>query len=96
MNAPDIETADARLVMLRCLAASSGRAANESLLCEQVAQWGHVVSADRLRTELQWLAEQRLVEIREIGGVAIATLTQRGLDVANGRAVVPGVRRPGP
>ena len=92
----DIETADLRLVTLRSLDGSSGRQANERLLQAQVEQWGHVVAADRLRTELAWLEEQRLVALREIGGVVVATITRRGLDVVVGSAVVPGVRRPEP
>lgn len=96
MTPSDIETADLRLVMLRSLDQSSGRAANDRLLRTQVEQWGHVVAHDRLRTELAWLEEQRLVALREIGGVVVATITLRGLDVVAGRAVVPGVRRPEP
>ncbi len=87
---------DLRLVVLRLLAESSGYRANESLLKMALADWGHVVSRDRVRSELSWLAEQGLTTLREIGGVMIAELTGRGGDVASGAAVAPGVRRPSP
>ena len=90
------ETADLRLCALRLLAEARGYRANESLLSALLREWGHVVSRDRLRAELAWLGEQGLVAIDEIGGVMIATLTERGQDAATGAASVPGVRRPGP
>ena len=92
----EIETLDLRLCALRILAEASGYRANESLLGALLRAWGHVASRDRLRGELAWLREQGLVAIDEIGGVMIATLTERGHDVASGAATVPGVRRPGP
>jgi hypothetical protein len=33
--------------------------------------------------------------VDDVEGVYVATLTTRGADVAAGRAVVPGVKRPG-
>ena len=92
----DIEAEDVRLVTLRLLAEASGYRANESLLSALLREWGHVVSRDRLRAQLAWLGEQGLVTLDEIGGVMIATLTERGQDAATGAATVPGVRRPGP
>ncbi len=46
--------------------------------------------------QLAWLAEQGLVENDDMGGLVVATLTQRGADVAQGRVTVPGVKRPTP
>lgn len=87
---------DLRLVILRLLAEASGYRANESLLHSLLDGWGHTVSRDRVRTELAWLAEQGAVEVRDIAGVQIATLTARGHDASRGAATIPGVRRPGP
>ena len=94
--ARDIETEDLRLVVLRLLGEASGYRANESLLIALLENWGHVVSRDKVRAELAWLAEQGLVTVEEIGGVMIATLTDRGGDAARGAATIPGVRRPRP
>ena len=97
MNAPrDVPTEDLRLVALTLLARARGYRANESLLGALLRDWGHVVSRERLRGELAWLAAHGLVALEEIGGVTIATLTQRGLDTRTGAAHVSGVRKPGP
>ena len=88
--------ADRRLVILRLLHESGGYTANEYLIQAALDGFGHSVGRDLLRTELAWLAEQGLVTVQEVGGVQVATLTSRGDDVAEGRAVVPGVKRPEP
>ena len=89
-------TEDRRLVLLRLLAESDGYRANEYLLASALPGFGHAVSHDRLRTELDWLAEQGLLVVESPGGVAVATSTARGIDVATGRARVSGVKRPVP
>ncbi len=90
------EQEDRRLVILRLLAEDSDYRANSSILQRGIELYGHTVSRDRLHTDLVWLAEQDLVKVDEMNSVLVVTLTQRGLDVANGRAQVPGVKRPGP
>lgn len=85
---------DRRLVILRVLLESAGYTANEYLLHSMVERLGHVVSADRIRTDLSWLKEQDLLAVDDVAGVFIAKLLARGEDVARGRTVVPGVKRP--
>jgi hypothetical protein len=89
-------TADRRLVVLRLLEQAPDYRGNAFLLQRALDGFGHAVGMDRLGTDLAWLAEQDLVKVEQVGGVSIAALTQRGLDVANGRATVPGVARPAP
>jgi hypothetical protein len=90
-------TEDRRLSILLLLAESTGYEANEELLRTLLAQvFAHVVSIDRLRTDIDWLSEQGLVRHRAAGGLRIARLTTRGGDVAAGRATVTGVQRPRP
>jgi hypothetical protein len=89
-------TQDRRLVTLRLLERTPGYSANESLLGLALEDFGHRSSRDLVRTDLAWLAEQQLVTTKEVAGVMIATATRRGLDVAAGKAFVPGVRRPAP
>ena len=62
-----------------------------------LGQWGHDPSRDQVKGELRWLEEQRLVKIEDVGNgaVLVARLTERGADVAAGRARVDGVKRPG-
>ena len=86
-----------RLTLLRLLAnEGGGYSANESVLADAVNRFGFSVARDSVRAELAWLAEQGLVRTEDVAGLAVATITRRGLDAAAGRAQVPGVKRPGP
>lgn len=96
MSLAQLLTEDIRLVILRFLAEDAGFDLNESIIHSALATLGHNVSRDRVRVELAWLAEQGLLTIKDVVGVQVATLNGRGLDVAEGRAIVPGVKRPGP
>lgn len=94
----DVFTQNARLIILRELADTNGYTSNDSVLQMVLDKWGHKMSRDRVRTELTWLAEQCLVTLIPLGesGAQRVTLTDRGLDVANGHANSPGVQRRGP
>lgn len=96
MSYRDLVMADLRLVVLRLLADDADYQCNSSILQMAVEEFGHRVSRDQLHTELAWLAEQGLMTVSEIASVRVAKLTTRGLDVAQGRVVQPGVKRPGP
>lgn len=88
---------DQRLVILRSLSEAGGYDANESILDDCLAMYGHKISRDLVRNHLSWLEEQGLVTLERLeSGFMIAKITQRGLDVANGEAVVNGVKRPRP
>jgi hypothetical protein len=87
---------DLRLIMLRALEQDPGYDLNESILHSIVGQFGHNVTRDQIRTEVAWLQEQGFVSTKDVVGCLVATLTERGADVATGRAVVPGVKRPSP
>lgn len=88
--------ADRRLAILRILEGSSEYRANLYLIQRLLANIGHSASMDTINTDLAWLAEQGLLELETVGGVGIPQLIARGLDVACGRAIVPGVARPMP
>lgn len=92
----DLVDEDRRLVVLLLLEQSEAYSSNEYLLSAALPGFGHQVSQDRLRSDLAWLAEQGLVTVEQLGSLHVATATQRGLDAAAGRAVVPGVKRPAP
>lgn len=89
-------TEDRRLAILRILEASPMFRANLFLIQRFVGETGHAASLDTLNTDAAWLAEQGLVKLETVGGIVIPQLLQRGLDVAYGRAIVPGVARPMP
>ena len=92
----DLVDEDRRLVILSCLKDDGGYSNNEFVIQAYAKEVGHDVSRDRIRTDLQWLEEQGLVTIKTVVNLHVATISQRGLDVAYGRTTVPGVKRPGP
>jgi hypothetical protein len=93
----DVVIGDLRLVMLRLLGEAGGQTLNLYLLAQQLPTQGHPGhSMDRIRSELTWLEEQALVSLVSDPPLMVATLTERGYDVAQGRATVPGVEKPHP
>ncbi|MBW3795353.1 ArsR family transcriptional regulator [Aeromonas hydrophila] len=94
MSIQAILDAQQRLVILRSLL-DIGGAANESILNDCLDQLGTGrVTRDRVKTLLAWLEEQELVRIERLAQVQVAHLTCRGQDAAEGRALVPGVKKP--
>lgn len=97
MTAADFATAlaeDRRLTLLRVLHESTAYSTNEFVLQTMLSNFGHIVSVDRLHTDLAWLEEQALIAVDLVAGVRIAKLLSRGEDVALGRTIQPGVKRP--
>ncbi|WP_213664291.1 ArsR family transcriptional regulator [Stutzerimonas stutzeri] len=87
---------DQRLVMLRILSEVPQYRANSSVITSLLGEFAHHPSRDQVKAELTWLGEQGLVKVEDIGSVLVVTLTERGADVAAGRASVPGVSKPRP
>jgi hypothetical protein len=86
-----------RLVVLQMLAEDADYAANEHVLRRGADAYGHSISQDTLRGDIAWLTEQGLITTDTVGSTTlVAKITARGLDVAQGRAIVPGVQRPRP
>ncbi|MDF1583880.1 MAG: ArsR family transcriptional regulator [Methyloprofundus sp.] len=96
MNIKAIQAENRRLMILQLLAADTDYSANDTLLQELLAMQGNGAPLDVVRTDLAWLSEQDLVVIRDLPGCKVASLRRRGVDVANGLAVVPGIARPSP
>lgn len=97
MDYADHFTAHLRITILRLLAAQPGYKCNSSLLTDAADSVGISTTRDKVKTELAWLREQGLVTVAAPDDrLMIATLTDRGLDVAEGRARVPGVKPPAP
>lgn len=86
-----------RLAILQFLADGPDYSMNASVLQSALRAIGHSVSKDRLETDCHWLNEQGLVEIQsEDLPVSLLKITQRGLEVAAGIVIHPGVDRPLP
>ena len=93
----DLRADDRRLSILLILEKSEGYEANLYVLQDILdGHYGHRCSVDRVRADLAWLQEQGLATRSNPGGVEISRATARGIDAANGRAEVPGVKRPRP
>lgn len=86
-----------RLTILRVLSEAPAYKVNDSLLTSACDAVGVPATRDQVRVQLAWLKEAGLVLLEEpVTKLTIATATERGLDVAAGRAFVPGVQRPSP
>ena len=93
----DARRADRRRQILHLLHVAGGQfCASELTLKPGLEDLGHGVGSDRLRTDLAWLADQDLVELRDVDDIAFATLTVAGQAALAGRIAVPGVRPPTP
>lgn len=87
-------TEDARLVILKALAKETNATLNEAILVKVLDTFGHRRSREWVRTQLMKLAELGAVRITEAGTVAIATLTQSGLDHVERRSRISGISIP--
>jgi hypothetical protein len=85
-----------RLTLLRFMAGAPEYRASSSILQDEARRFGLAATRDQVKTELNWLAEQGLAKTEDLGALTVAELTERGLDVAEGRAHQHGVQRPAP
>lgn len=96
MNYPEHFSRHLRIAILRVLHTAPACRANSSILHSAVPDLGLTATRDQIKTELAWLAEQGLLTATDAGAIVVATLTERGIDVAEGATIVPGVQRPSP
>lgn len=85
-----------RIAILRHLADCAEYVGNASILQDVANGLGIPTTRDQVIGELAWLKDQALVTVEDKTDFVIATLTQKGLDVASGRLTYPGVKRPRP
>lgn len=86
--------ADARLIILRELAAQTDGRSSDLVLARVLDAFGVRRSRDWLRTQLRGLAELEAVRLEEIGTVMVASLRRAGRDHVERRGVIEGVSRP--
>lgn len=96
MSYEEIVAADRRLLILRALAAAEGYTLGERLVASFLRSMGHAASRAAVTADLDWLANEGLAQLQRTEGLTAARLTDRGLDVAEGRERHPGIRRPEP
>jgi hypothetical protein len=87
---------DARLVILRGLNAQLDGRMNEALLTVLLETYGHHVSRDYVRTQLNKLRELGAVSTVQAGTVMIASITRAGVDHVDRRSIIEGINRPSP
>lgn len=85
-----------RLAILRYLEEAPDYSANSSILSDVLRGLGVTSTHDQVLGDLTWLKEQGLAMFEDLGALAIATITPRGVEVATGTALHPGVQRPRP
>ncbi|MCW2283987.1 hypothetical protein M2323_001600 [Rhodoblastus acidophilus] len=84
------------LAILRMLNREPSYRSNERIIgawLEHLALGG---LADEIRQQLDDLARFGVIRLEKVEGLLLATLTEMGSDVANGRRVIDGVLRPFP
>ncbi len=97
MNYAEINDRHVRLAILRVLAGAPEYSGNDSVLSQAVQQLGLQCTRDQMRGHLGWLEEQRAVTlVHPAPGLIVATITERGADLAAGRSIIPGVQKPSP
>ena len=93
----DYTMGHARLAVLRALTEAPTLTSNDSLLMGEMERLGLPLTRDQLRGQLGWLEEQGLIRLaRPSDSLIVATLRERGGEVAIGRAHVEGIQRPSP
>ena len=86
-----------RLAILKHLARAASYTSNGSILLDVVNGAGVATTRDPLISALAWLDEldeQELIAITDHGEFIVATVNQRGVEVAEGQVVHPCVKRP--
>lgn len=87
MKLADRIAGERRLAILRLLAL--GNHSSDVMIAAALKE-----PQDVVRIELAWLAENGLVTLHAVGGLSMASLSQRGFETAAGIVNTPGVRQP--
>lgn len=84
-----------RWALLKLLASEGGGYwAADGTLMRALDKVGFGASIDQVRSAIKWLSDQALVQMKTANDTRSAMLAQSGLDVVEGRSLVPGVKRP--
>lgn len=83
---------EARLVILRTLAAEMDKRLNSELLRRSLESFGIGRSRDWVHGEMRYLEQLGAVTIVSAGSVLVAGLTRRGEDHVERRALLDGVK----
>lgn len=94
MSFKDFLAQDRRLCVLRLLSESGG-SLNDSVLHQALEQIGHRNQPrEAIRADIRFLLDAGLVVDEWVQHLQIVTITKRGVEVAEGRVTVEGVKKP--
>jgi hypothetical protein len=85
---------DARLIMLKALAAQTDERLHSGYLAEELLRFGIDRPREWIHGELDWLAVMGAVTLTKPGSVVVATLTEKGARHLRRAIVIEGVKRP--
>lgn len=85
---------DARLIILKALAAQTDERLHSGYLVEEMLRFGIDRTREWVHGELDWLAEMGAVTLAKPGSVVVATLTEKGHRHIRRAIVIEGVKRP--
>ena len=85
-----------RLAILKFLADSPEYTSNASILVEICNQFGVTSTRDQVAGDIAWMSENGMVTYEDHSGFLVATITERGSEIARGKARHEGVQRPRP
>lgn len=85
---------DARLIILKALAAQTDERLHSGYLAEELLRFGIDRPREWIHGELDWLAEMGAVTLTKPGSVVVATLTEKGARHLRRALVIEGVNRP--
>lgn len=84
----------ARLIILKALAAQIHETLNSDLLVHELRPFGITKDRGWVHGELAWLKEMGAVTLREVGSVKVATLTEAGARHLAREVSIEGIQRP--
>jgi DNA-binding transcriptional ArsR family regulator len=94
MSLDRIMREEARLILLKALAAQIDERLNSELLRYELESFGISKTRAWVHDELSYLTEMGAVTVVDAGSVRVATLTEKGAQHLKRQIVIEGVRRP--
>jgi len=85
---------DARLIILKALAAQTDERLHSGFVAEELLRFGIDRPREWIHGELDWLAEMGAVTLFKPGSVVVATLTEKGARHLRRAIVIEGIKRP--
>lgn len=85
---------DARLIILKALAAQTDERLHSGFLAEELIRFGIDRPREWIHGELDWLEQMGAVTLFKPGTVVVATLTDKGARHLRRAIVIEGVKRP--